>query len=186
MAESNHQEMLKKTQEQAKVLYLIVTGTLPKEEKLELITKHQKIVNKMTQEIGKCDCVVEEGKVPSMTVDEALNVIGDGHTVYWPQVAKVVCEALGVPYKPELLRHYWSDWTAYKGYQTTPDQEGALGVHSLELSDYIVSSLGLPHRSFRGRGFQAQANRQDVEEHLKKVKATSVCAVTEPPPGGSV
>jgi len=84
-----------------------------------------------------------------------------------------ICLALSLPYPRQLQSHCYSDWTSYRGYHTSPDSEGSIGIWALSLSHYAIEALGLMEEHCMGRGFQAQANARAIRDHFhgkKKVE----------------
>ena len=103
----------------------------------------------------------------TLTFNEAIEAISDGHTIWKVEYAKAACVALGVKFPLRLAQRFRSDPPGtFKGL--TMNEENSEGVYSLSLSDYIVDHFNLKVRSFGGRGFQAQANAAAVRKHLAK------------------
>lgn len=100
-----------------------------------------------------------------MEQSEALVYLADGHTIWTPELADLVCDAFKVErIKPSRFK---SDPPGtHKGLTMT--EEDSLGVSASHLSAHIVSELGLEVRSYIGRGFQAQANARAIAEYIKK------------------
>ena len=105
-----------------------------------------------------------------MTKKEALKVISDGHSMLDIDYAKEVCKALGVEFSENLITKWLSQVDANptgnpKGLWLEKDEPGE-GVASLRLSNYITDKFGLKVEFYHGRGFQAQANSDEVRKHL--------------------
>ena len=104
-----------------------------------------------------------------MQINEAINVISDGHTIWRIAYAKRVCKALGVPFnEAELVETFHSE-ADYKGAHMKEGCEGSLGVYSLTLSQYVAEQLGVAGQAigYLGRGFQAREYARLVAEKLK-------------------
>ena len=100
---------------------------------------------------------------------EALIAIADGHTVYSPEYANQVCDALGV--KHARVRRFKSDPPGtHKGLMMAEGKENTLGVYSLDLAYHVAGQLGLTgedYGDFFGRGRQARAIAQAVAAKLQ-------------------
>ena len=96
-----------------------------------------------------------------MDIKEALSALSDGHTIFTPEYAEGVCQAVGVPFdRKVLVRRWYSDPPGtFKGLTMKPEHEGSEGVYSLTLSRYVAKKLGVEEEAgnFFGRGFQARA-----------------------------
>ena len=92
----------------------------------------------------------------SLTKEEALERLGDGHAIWSVEGAQKICKVVGVEFDPSLVRQFYSDHSDPKGARMY--EEGSMGVYSLGLSAYIARQLGVEHkaRSFFGRGSQAR------------------------------
>ena len=105
-----------------------------------------------------------------MEVKEALSALSDGHTIFTPEYAEGVCQAVGVPFdRKVLVRRWYSDPPGtFKGLTMKPEYEGSEGVYSLTLSGYVAEKLGVEEEagSFIGRGFQAQAYSRAIARKL--------------------
>ena len=101
-----------------------------------------------------------------MQINEALNALEDGHTIWKVSYAKRVCEALGIPFSEELIEEWFS------GNGTYIKEEGSLGVDSLALSQYASEHFHLdtPPRSYIGKGSQAREYARLVREALQEVR----------------
>lgn len=107
--------------------------------------------------------------MPKMQIGEALNVISDGHTIWRPEYAQRVCEALGLPFDEELVERFYSE-NHWKGAHMREGQEGSLGVYSLTLSQHCAEELGVFKQaaSFFGRGSQAREYARLVRQELER------------------
>lgn len=93
-----------------------------------------------------------------MELNEALGKLANGHSIWKPEVANDVCDALGVKHiKPYRI----------KG-QTAEGVGEVLGVDALDLSRHVARELGVDYPSKIGRGFQAQEIARALARHLKK------------------
>jgi hypothetical protein len=100
-----------------------------------------------------------------MTVLEALEIVGDGHSVASVEVAKEVCEVFHVSFSEDLIISWQSQQQAFECYGFFPFEDGpGEGVECLSLSYHVAKSLGLgaPGSAFSGRGYQARANAQAI------------------------
>lgn len=104
-----------------------------------------------------------------MQIGEALNAIEDGHTIWRPDYAQRVCEALGIPFKESLIQNFYSE-NHYKGAHMKEGMEGAGGVYSLTLSGYAAQQFRVEKQatSFFGRGSQAREYARLVRQELEK------------------
>ena len=102
-----------------------------------------------------------------MQINEALNVLNDGHTIWKVGHAKRVCEALGVPFSDNLVERFYTE-EHYKGAKMLEGEEGSLGVYALSLSEYVAEQLSVSKqaRQFYGRGSQAREYARVVREKL--------------------
>ncbi len=123
-----------------------------------------------------------------MTIKEALNWIGDGHTLMSVSGAKQVCKVLGVPWADRLISSYANQKEANpdnepKGLWLHEDKP-TTGVYTLRLSDYVVDALKVDSKAgnFIGRGSQARANMEAVRDHLGvKVQGCTGGVIIAPP-----
>jgi hypothetical protein len=108
----------------------------------------------------------EEG---AMELREALALLEDGHTVLRREVAREICEVVGVSFDEELVMRWESREEAQEvfGFLAVGAGSGA-GVDSLDLSYHIARELGLgaPGAVFLGRGRQAELNLRAIREEL--------------------
>ena len=117
-----------------------------------------------------------------MQINEALNALNDGHTIWKVGYAKRVCKALRIPFmERELVQRFRSDWSPdnYKGITMKDGCEGSLGVDSGDLSYYVAKQFGVANRAKEkiGRGSQARAYAEVVREaveSLSKMKGGEV------------
>ena len=103
-----------------------------------------------------------------MQINEAINALEDGHTIWKVGYAKRVCKALGVPFNDEeLVQKFYSE-AHWKGAHMLPGNEGSLGVYSLNLSEYVAKQLGVSEKAqrFFGRGSQAREYARLIKEKL--------------------
>lgn len=107
----------------------------------------------------------------AITVEDALDALSSGHSIWKPAFAKKVCDAVGVPWNHELVQRWKSDPPGtVKGLTMAPGQENSMGVYSLSLSAYVHHAIGAKDAgSFLGRGFQAQAYARAIRERLVEV-----------------
>ena len=105
-----------------------------------------------------------------MQINEALNALEDGHTIWKVAFAKRVCEALAVPFNDKLVQTFHTD-NDIMGVRMHEGQEGSLGVFGLNLSEYIAGMYGVKDttRQVMGRGTQARLYAEAVREHLAKL-----------------
>lgn len=104
-----------------------------------------------------------------MEQKEALHYLAEGHAVWTPELADLVCDAFGV--KRLKARSFHSDPPGtHKGLTMDEEHEGGLGVYSLTLSHHVADELGLEYPSKIGRGFQAQVIAQAIAKHMKEGK----------------
>ena len=99
------------------------------------------------------------------TVQEALEILKDGHTIWSVDFAKEVCAVLGVAFDKDLVQVYESDrHTMGITMLHGPEQ----GVYSLHLSQHVADKLGVSDkaRGFIGRGSQAREYAKVVAEKL--------------------
>jgi hypothetical protein len=108
-----------------------------------------------------------------LTVLEALEVVGDGHSVVEVDLAQAVCQKFAVAAFPEEGVLSWQSqqqaWETY-GFFADEDQPGR-GVWTLELSYHVAKELGLgaSGRKFHGRGRQARENMQAIARSVEMV-----------------
>ena len=108
-----------------------------------------------------------------MTKDEALGCVADGHTFWYVDTAKKICDYFGIKFDDELVTHYEGQADANpnndpKGLWLVEDKP-CDGVNALHLSYFIAKKLGVNTKKnpMTGRGFQAQWNAREVRELLK-------------------
>ena len=93
-----------------------------------------------------------------MNREEALKVLGDGHTIWSVECAQEVCENIGVS---------WSDSVARKHYSYV--NPGEVTVACNTLTSYVMDQLGVePQHYFHGRGSQAEHNARVIKEELDR------------------
>ena len=117
-----------------------------------------------------------------MQINEALNALNDGHTIWKVGFAKRVCEALHIPFMGrELVQRFHSEWSPenYKGLTMKDGHEGSLGVDSGDLSYYVAKQFGVADRARQciGRGSQARAYAtvvREAVESLSKLKGGEI------------
>ena len=117
-----------------------------------------------------------------MQINEALNALNNGHSIWKVGYARRICKALNIPFmERELVQRFCSDWTPenYKGLTMKEEHEGSLGVDSGDLSYYAARQFGIANRaeSKLGRGSQARAYAKVVREaveSLSKLKGGEV------------
>ena len=118
----------------------------------------------MTRDNG-CDCVVERETEELMPIDEALNILSDGHGCITPKEAWQVCKVLEIPYDKKMEYHGFSQHEA-GGLTMAEGHEGDIIVDTGRISDYVMSFFKLNAGSYIGRGFQAQANAGAIRKYL--------------------
>lgn len=75
-----------------------------------------------------------------MQIKEALNALNDGHTIWKVGFARRVCKAFDLPFnEDELVQQFYTR----DGYLMGEGNEGALGVDSCYLSQYVADQLGV-------------------------------------------
>lgn len=117
-----------------------------------------------------------------MQINEALNALNDGHSIWKVGYARRVCKALRIPFMERgLVQRFRSDWSPenYKGLRMKDDYEGSLGVDSGDLSYYVAKQFGVADKaeSKIGRGSQARAYAtvvREAVESLSKMKGGEV------------
>ena len=99
-----------------------------------------------------------------MQINEALNALNDGHTIWKVGYAKRVCKAFGIPFDSEEL--VW-DFHRKDGYILKED--GSLGVDGLNLSEYVAKQLGVHQaaKTFLGCGTQSREYARVVRQKLQ-------------------
>lgn len=104
-----------------------------------------------------------------MQIGEALNVLEDGHTIWKPEYAQRVCEALSIPFSEKLVEKFYSE-AHWKGVHMNEGCEGARGVGASELSYYAAKMFKVDSQaaSFFGRGTQAREYARLVRQELTK------------------
>ena len=105
-----------------------------------------------------------------LSKEEALAKLSDGHTIWKPEMARRICEALGVDYNPSLERPFFSEPGVFKGAEIPPENEGKLGVSGIALGSHVARKLGVENRvtAFLGRGRQGHEYARVVGEALKE------------------
>jgi len=103
---------------------------------------------------------------------EALAKLGDGHAIWKPEVARRICEALGVDYSPSLEEPFFNEPGVFKGAEIPPENEGKLGVSGIALGSYVARKLGVGNQItvFLGRGRQGRECARVVREVLEERK----------------
>ena len=106
----------------------------------------------------------------ALTREEALKYLQTGHTIWVVKQAQEVCEALGVPFKKELVWTWESPEDAFQRYGFYSSEEGpSEGVWSLKLARHVAFELGVTdYQSYHGRGSQARAIAEAIEKHFQK------------------
>lgn len=109
-----------------------------------------------------------------MQINEALNALNDGHSIWKVGYAKRVCKALNIPFmERQLVQRFRSSWTPenYKGLTMKDGCEGILGVDSGDLSFYVAKLFGVADRAEQkiGRGSQARAYATVVREAVESL-----------------
>ena len=104
-----------------------------------------------------------------MQIGEALNTLEDGHTIWNPEYAQRVCEALGIPFSESLVQKFYSE-NHWMGAHMKEGCEGAKGVYSLTLSQYAARKFRVDKQAagFLGRGSQAREYARVVRQELEK------------------
>lgn len=120
-----------------------------------------------------CDCAVERETDETITLNEALEELADGHGVISPKGAYQICKAVGVPYNKGFEYHGFSSFE-FKGLQMKPECEGELIVDISRLGSYITSYLNLEVAQYRGRGSQASAYVSAIQKHFAKLTGEEV------------
>ena len=108
-------------------------------------------------------------------LNQAINMLGDGHSWLKVEYAEEVCKAFGLKLPKRLIQTYHSQKEAnptnhYKGLTIHTDKWPVSGVASLSLSDYVAEELlgEVPAAEFIGRGFGAQANASAIKRFLEE------------------
>ncbi len=109
-------------------------------------------------------------EIESLTVCDAVELLGDGHSVYLVAVARRICQVVGVAFEESLVFSWQSRQDAFERYGFFAHVDGpGSGVNALALSYHVACRLGLgaPGKVFTGRGYQARANAEAVREKLR-------------------
>lgn len=132
-----------------------------------LLEKEFEKINR-TPESDECTCDIGE-KVDDVTFDEAIGILGDGHSSVLPAYATAVYAALGLEFNRKLMYHGYSDFFSIKGLRMSEGKEGTLTVDTGRMSEDIAETLGVRRSagSYTGRGFQAQAYATAIRKKLK-------------------
>lgn len=106
-----------------------------------------------------------------MNLEEALEILSDGHTVISIEKAKEVCKFVKVPFSKTLVQIFKSDPPGtFEGLTMKPGYESTDGVYTLSLSCYVAEQLKVAEKAgnFLGRGFQAQAYAKEIRKVLEE------------------
>ena len=103
---------------------------------------------------------------------KALKILSDGHSIWKVAYAKSVCEAIGIKFSDKLVEKFYTNHSAKNPkywLDMNRGEEGTEGVYALTLSCYVATELGVVDkaRGCLGRGFQARAYADVIEEELK-------------------
>lgn len=106
-------------------------------------------------------------------LDEAINMLSEGHSWWKVEWAEELCKAFGLELPKKLIETYHSQKEAnptnhFKGLFINTDKWPVSGVSSEHLSDYITYELlgYYPSSGYIGRGFGCQANASEVRKAL--------------------
>ena len=165
-----HEQKHKMLKSLAEAGYAIVSSDLEAKKKFSLYDRLKKIFDGVywVEDEDECTCEVERETEETMSVENAVNALSNGHGLMEPKEAGMICKAVGVPYRKSLEEHWYSDWSDPKGMHMFPGQEGSIGIWSLTLSAYVAGELGVKEKagSYIGRGFQAQAYSREIAKVL--------------------
>jgi len=105
-----------------------------------------------------------------MNRNEAMAILGDGHSIWSVEAAKGVCENIGISWSEELVKKRYSYQSDYSPkYDITMENEGEETVSCYALTGYVMGQLGIePRNIFNGRGSQARYNATLIQEALDK------------------
>jgi len=99
---------------------------------------------------------------------EALEILGEGHSVWSVEAAKKVCENVGVPWSDFIAAPHYSVYDRGK-YNIYMQEEGEITVMCQDLTDYVMNQLGVqPERFYHGRGTQAKDNAEVIAKELER------------------
>jgi hypothetical protein len=103
-----------------------------------------------------------------MNRNEAMAILGNGHSIWSVEAAKGVCENIGVPWSEALVKKHYSYQSEYSPkYDLAMDTEGEETVSCYALTDYVMRQLDVePLHFFHGRGSQAQHNAKVIQQAL--------------------
>jgi hypothetical protein len=106
-----------------------------------------------------------------MNREEALKVLGDGHTIWSVECAQEVCENIGVSWSDSVARKHYSyvNPGSSQKHNVYMDTEGEVTVACNTLTSYVMDQLGVePQHYFHGRGSQAEHNARVIKEELDR------------------
>ena len=105
-----------------------------------------------------------------MNREEALRILGDGHTIWSVECAQEVCENVGVTWAESLARKRYSHKSPRgQKYDIDMAVEGEVTVDCSDLTGHVMDQLGVePRHIFNGRGSQAQHNAKVIGEELTR------------------
>ena len=106
-----------------------------------------------------------------MSREEALKILGAGHTIWSVECAQAVCENIGIPWSDSLARKHYSyvNPGLSQKHNLYMEVEGEVTVACNTLSGYAMDQLGVdPQHYFHGRGSQARYNAEVIKEELDR------------------
>ncbi len=112
----------------------------------------------------------QEEQEETLSVEDVLEVLADGHVIIGVKQAERICSVLGTSFDPLLTMAWENAEQARQKYGFFLVREGAgTGVDVLDLSYSVAKRLGLgaPGSAFTGKGFQARANSEAIARFLK-------------------
>ena len=114
-----------------------------------------------------------------MTRNEAIENLGEGHTIWSPRFAERICEALGIPFREHLVEAWNSE--GGKGATMKPEHEGGTGVSGGVLAQYAAEELGVRAQAtnLRGRGSQAREYARVVQAELESREKAKIEQIKE-------
>jgi len=107
----------------------------------------------------------------TITRDEALTAIADGHAIYSVDYGRAVMDALAVPWRDNLKYRAVSDKPGtFKGATFAPGAEGSEVADALSLGSAACSFYKLSPDSKFGRGSQGGAYARALREYFANLE----------------
>jgi len=100
----------------------------------------------------------------------ALEILGDGHTIWSVKAAQEVCDNVGVRWLESLAKQRYSHKSPMgQKHDVNMEVEGEMTVDCYDLTQHVMTKLGVePSHIFNGRGSQAQHNAQVIKQALAR------------------